>query len=213
MKTFHKQLIILLIFFSVLFGLLMNAAVEKLTEQSATLLIGHFKPLVNSVLNEVKFKNELTESQDIELRQLLLKESKSLENVEDLLLISTDGQIKFSFNSTLVESNYPVEHLIDRSINNSHTHFRLAKREGSGVVDAVWLIDSTNNLQGVLRINSKTGKLRSILHNMTIKYYLIGFASIVGIIFLALIGTRTLKLPLKHIERAMTVIDKRRYGF
>ncbi|RMF65605.1 MAG: sensor histidine kinase, partial [Calditrichaeota bacterium] len=84
--------------------------------------------------------------------------------------------------------------------------------EELGNYRATWALPGDRGERAVLFIDLQK-PIAGDLHDLTIKFYLIGFGAALAVIFLALLGTRTLKRPLRQVEEAMTAIDRRRHGF
>ncbi|MFQ5825361.1 MAG: PAS domain-containing sensor histidine kinase [bacterium] len=217
MKFLHKQIIILLIFFAIIFGLTVYFAflgiynsTDKLSEQSTYLLAAQFKPIFKLKLKGINLNKKLPEAKEIKFRQLLLQELNKFDSIEDILIVNTDNQIIFSLNSKTEGQIYQSGKY---SNDNNVSGIKLSKRKKAGAYDAVFPIASNMNLRGVLCVNYASENLRPIIHNLSIKFYLIGFAGILGMILVSFIGARLLKAPMKDIEKAMTFIDKRKYGY
>ncbi len=220
MKIFHKLLILSILFLVIIFGITVyvsfwgfHSSLDKFAENSAIFLVSHFKPIINSGLKGFDLTNGLSESQDIKLRQLLLQELDKLKIVDNVLLVNPDGIIFFSLNPVLTETTYPKEVLIDDSVPGKDLKFKLTKMGEAGLFDAAWPVTPSNKYLSVIRINSKLGTLGAVLQNLKIKFYLIGFAGLVTVFILSIIGAKTLNSPIKQIEKAMSIIDKRKYGF
>ncbi|MFQ6112453.1 MAG: PAS domain-containing sensor histidine kinase [bacterium] len=220
MKYFQKQLIFSLIFFAIVFGLTVYFAyrgihntTDILSEESAFLLVTQFKPLLESGLKGIDLNKTLPVSEEVRLRQLLLRESKKYSGIEDVLLTGSGDEIIFSLNSKTEGSVYETDAATEESNGNNLAGIQLIKTKEPGTYDAVWAIVGGNDFKTVLRINTGSENLRRIIHNLTLKFYLIGFAGVLGVIVVSLVSARLLKAPMKEIERAMTNIDKRKYGY
>ncbi len=221
MKFFQKQFVILVIFFGVLFGLCVyfaywgiHRATDEISEQTALLLAKQFKPLVETALAGIDLKNKnLPASKEIILRQLLFQESKRLGSIDDMFLIDANGKIIFSLNTGREVTGLEINHITNEIDNGNLPDIQLIRREEAWSYDAVWPISEKNNLRAVLSINTASENLRPFLHNLTIKFYLIGFGGVLGVIVVSFIGARLLKTPMKDIEKAMTYIDRRKYGY
>ncbi len=218
MKIFHRQLILTLLFFVLIFGSAiyfakegLHDSISQLSEQSSLLLAAHLKTYVASNLNTTAFAASLSAADEARLRQLLLIETNRFKIIEDLFFVNAQNQIIFSLNPNPVVKTFALPRQDDSA--NSTKEVHLSKRKGIGSFECVWLQDDGINLHGVLRTRSESGPLRSTLLDLNLKLYLIGFAGVLGALLLALLGSRVSKSPLHNMSRAMDNIDKRRYGF
>lgn len=218
MKIFQKLLFPLLLLWVVAFGGTvylsfwgLDVSIERLSHEAARLAVNHLKPLIESGLTQYQVEEGLKVGQQQEIGRRLRSELIVYDTIEDFLLVSEHGRVLFGLNNIIRDSLYVLDffsnnaqHTVPRS-----TQIRLSER--GGVIDAVWRIADAG-LFGVVRINPKSRILRTIRHNLTIKFYLVGFFGVLGMIILSLIAIRMIKSPLTKVDKAMSVIDKRKYG-
>ncbi|MFQ5602110.1 MAG: PAS domain-containing sensor histidine kinase [bacterium] len=220
MKTFHKQLIIALIFFVIVFGTSvffsyrgLHAVLDNFAEQTAKLVVPHLKSTLKSGMSKLTAKNTFTRAQENRIRQQLIQETTQHQIIEDLYLIDGKGQILFSLIPTSEGNPYSEIEILKNGILKNRQEFEMQRLGGAGEFDIIWLSDSKRKIYSVLRLNAKAGKLKPVLHNLQITFYFIGFGGIVAVIVFSLIYSRTLNSPIKQVEKAMSMIDKRKYGF
>ncbi|NIR48101.1 HAMP domain-containing histidine kinase [candidate division KSB1 bacterium] len=219
MKLVHKQLTLLFLAFGTLFGVTLyftywglNQSIDILSHQSAELVISSLRPRIENSLKGVTLGQKLNSSQKKTLRRILLNALSDFNNVEEFLLVHENGRVYFELNGTVEDSVYSLKSFGNDSDGKMDKFPKVQKLDTAGAMDAVWNLENLNYF-GVLRINPKSGSLKPILHRLTVNFYLIGFSGIVGVILLSLFGRRILKSPVKRVEKAMTVLDKRKYGY
>ncbi|HEX9654347.1 MAG TPA: HAMP domain-containing sensor histidine kinase [bacterium] len=218
MKVFHRQLFLSLLFLGLLFGSTvyfsiqgLHSSIDNLTEQSAQLLAEHLKTFLADSINTSALVGKLSRVDESQLRQVLLKETGRFQTIEDVFVVDSEKQAIFSLNATPLGS---AAALLPSSDSSNHAReVKITKRPGIGAYECAWIIDAEDHLYGVLRVRAETGSLRSVLHNVNLKLYLIGFAGVIGAIALAMMSSRVSKSPLHQMARAMETIDKRRYSF
>ncbi len=219
MKLYQRQLLAILSLFLAIFGLTvyfvfksLNAAIDSSSKTSAILLTSYVQDIVLSGLDGVEFHDKLPPDHDSRLRQLLLKELNKFDCVENVFLLNRLGKIIFSLKPGAIDF-YPTQSLPAETGTGNFATAKVIQRSGAGACDAVWMVEPAANLLGVVRINPKAGRIRAILQDLDIKLYLLGFAGVLGAIFLSFIGTRVSRSALANISKALDVIDKRKYGF
>ncbi len=215
MRLLPKQLTILLVFFGLFFGLTvyfsywgLSSLQNVLCEQNAYLLAEKVKSTLNSAGNQLDSSGKWSEASDKKIRQYLLNELSSYKEIEEIFLLNGKKEILFSLypkNSAAPASSDSLTKSVAREIT-------VRKIKNSGNFEASWLISTQKNLICVLRIDPVV-RIGSIVHSLKIKWYLLGFAGILVVIFLSLIWSKVLSSPMRHIEKAMIQIDKRKYGY
>ena len=70
----------------------------------------------------------------------------------------------------------------------------------------------STNLVALLEI-APDKNIAGNLHSLTVKYYLLGFAGILLALVLAMLSTRFVKLPLKHLEKVISNIEKKKFSY
>ncbi len=144
-------------------------------------------------------------------RELLLTGKPSFDAVENFAVVGAEGKSIFSLVST--PGGPPENPLNDDSLAvRQEAGIMLFAAEELGNYLATWALPGDRGERAVLFIDLQK-PIAGDLHDLTIKFYLIGFGAALAVIFLALLGTRTLKRPLRQVEEAMTAIDRRRHGF
>lgn len=206
-------------FFGILFGAMVYYAfwgidrvIEEISEQSTIRLAAQIKSLIESGLKGANL-NKLAKSKKDTLHQLILNDSDTYSEIADLFLVNADNSIIFSMNPGKEGQTFEKETNIEFSTDHRELEIQLIRQKAISGYVAIWPIAGSNNVRGVLKISSRPGVFRPILHNLTIKFYLIGFMALLGVIIISFIGTRLLGSPVRSIERAMTAIDKRKFGF
>lgn len=219
MKFVHKQIIILTLFFGILFGTTVyyafwgiNRILKESAEKSTFLLAAHFKSLLATQLQGSNLKKFLKSKKNI-LWQTISKESDKYLEIENLLLVNVNNKILFSMNRGLEGQAFQQDIKMRREQDNHKSEIQIIGEKGDSAFFAIWPIAGSKDILGVLKINSASREIRPVMHNITIKFYLIGFGALLGVIIVSFIGTRILKSPMKNIEKAMTAIDKRRFGY
>jgi len=208
-----------IVFFGVLFGALVyyafwgiNRVIEEISEESTLRVAAQIKSLIESGLKGANL-NKLAKSNKNTLHQLTLTESDTYSAIDDLFLINAENRIIFSMNPGKEGQTFEKEINIEFSTDHRESEIQLIRQKAIGGYVAIWPIAGSNNVQGVLKISSRSGGFRPILHNLTVKFYLIGFMALLGVIIISFIGTRLLESPVRNIEKAMTAIDKSKFGF
>lgn len=214
MRLLPKQLIILLIFFGLFFGLTvyfsywgLSSSQKVLSEQNVYLLAEKVKSAINSAGAQLDPSSKWSAASDKKFRQYLLNELNGRKEIEEVFLLSETKQILFS----LYSKNATASVSIDSLVKIGAQEIAVIKTKNSESFEAVWLLPVPRNLTCVLRIDP-TVRVSSIIHSLKIKWYLLGFAGILMVIFLSLIWSKVLSSPMRIIEKAMTQIDKRKYG-
>ena len=214
MRLLPKQLIILLIFFGLFFGLTvyfsywgLSSSQKVLSEQNVYLLAEKVKSAINSAGDQLDPSSKWSAASDKQFRQYLLNELNGHKEIEEVFLLSETRQILFS----LYSKNATVSVAIDSLVKIGAQKIAVIKTKNSESFEAVWLLPVPKNLTCVLRIDP-TVRVSSIIHSLKIKWYLLGLAGILVVIFLSLIWSKVLSSPMRIIEKAMTQIDKRKYG-
>jgi signal transduction histidine kinase len=218
MKVFHRQLLLSLLFFGVLFGCTayfatrgIHSSVSNLTEESTLLLAAHLQSFFSANINSSALTGKLLPAEESQLRDVLFKETVRFKILEDLYLVNGENELIFALNAKPASRVFipPTKSSASDLLQNP----RLRKIKGVGAFEYLWKLDPQRNLYAVLRVRAEAGTLRPILHDFNLKLYLIGFAGLLGVVLLSLLGSRVSKSPLHQISRAMDTIDKRRYGF
>jgi len=214
MRLLPKQLIILLIFFGLFFGLTVYfsywgllSSQKVLSEQYVYLLAEKVKSAINSAGAQLDSSSEWSEASDKKIQLYLLNELNGHQEIEEVFLLNETKQILFS----LYSKNSTVSVSIDSFVEIGIQEITVIKTKNSESFEAAWLLPVPKNLTCVLRIDP-TVRVSSIIQSLKIKWYLLGFAGILVVIFLSLIWSRVLSSPMRTIEKAMTQIDKRKYG-
>ncbi len=215
MKLLPKQLTILLIFFGLFFGLTvyfshwgLSSSQKVILEQNVNLLAEKIKSTINSAGPELDSSSTWSETSGKKFKQYLLNQLSDYKEIEEIFLLTESKEILFS----LYAKNPTIPASFDTLINNSTEKIVLIKATDSETFGASWLIPAPKSFTCILRIDS-TLRISGIIHNLKIKWYLLGFAGILVIIFLSLIWSKVLSSPMRDIEKAMLQIDKRKYGY
>lgn len=219
MKIFHKQLILLVILFGIIFGTSvyfyfrgLNQTVEKLSRESTLLLANQFKSKTATMLREFDSGGDWTDVQKASLREFFLDESNTYPQLDAFFVVDKDSQVVFSLNSIEQNGKLPVRSFPGQKNNGSKTNIKMVKNDNSEFYYAFWEIHSPNGLTGILRVDPAI-MINEVRHNLTLKLYLIGFSGVLGVILISLIGARVLRSPMNEVAKAMVNIDKRKYGF
>ena len=214
MRLLPKQLTILLVFFGLFFGLTvyfsywgLSSLQKVLSEQNAYLLAEKIKSTLNSADDQLDPSSKWSEASDKKIRQYLLNELSSYKEIEEIFLLNGKKEILFFLYSKISMAPASIDSLTKSSVRE----IAITKIQNSENFEASWLI-SKKNLTCVLRINPVV-RVGSIIHSLKIKWYLLGFAGILVVIFLSLIWSNVLRSPMRDIEKAMIQIDKRKYGY
>ena len=209
MRLLPKQLTILLVFFGLFFGLTvyfsywgLSSLQKVLSEQNAYLLAEKIKSTLNSADDQLDPSSKWSEGSDKKIRQYLLNELSSYKEIEEIFLLNEKKEILFFLYSRI--STAPAS--IDSLTKSSVREIAIIKMKNSENFEASWLI-SQKKLTCVLRINPVV-RVGSIIHSLKIKWYLLGFAGILVVIFLSLIWSNVLRSPMRDIEKA----KRDRYG-
>lgn len=189
----------------------LNNSTLELTRQTTKGLAYHLKSQLSAFYTEKKLENDLSADETEELEKFLRINLLPLDLVKDFLLVNKEGRVFFALNESWVDSVSVADFLTNPGENRKPRPIQLRKSVDGEWFDAIWQVTDTS-VFAILRVNPKTGMLRSIRQNMTINLYLIGFSGIVGVIILALFSSRVVHSPLKKIDRALSAIDRRKYG-
>lgn len=184
---------------------------DKLSEQNASLLSDQIKNTVNSGLQRFTLSKQWTEANNIKIRPFLLNKLSHYTEIEQFAFLNTNKQVLFSLYPNNSPNSDLTETISDSLQRNAlrNAIFRLANSDNYA---AFWLLPFNKEVHCVVLINP-TVRIRDIIHSFRIKFYLLGFGGLLAVIVLALIWSRVLNSPMKNIEKAMTYIDKRKYGF
>jgi len=215
MRLLPKQLIILLIFFGLFFGLTvyfsyrgLSSSQKVLSEQNVYLLAEKIKWTLNSAGAQLDPSSTWSEASDKKIRQYLLTELSGYKEIEEIFLLNETKEILFS----LYSKNSAAPACIDSLTKSAVREITIIKIKDSETFEASWLIRAPKDFTCVLRIDP-TVRVSSLIHSLILKWYLLGFAGILVVIFLSLIWSKVLSSPMRNIEKAMIQIDKRKYGY
>lgn len=221
MRLFHKQILGFVLLYLVLFGgsvyltyTGMHDIVDVLASRSAFLLTAQYRDTIDSVVTADSANGDgkvWTPAMGRRLRQHLLQASEQFPEVEDFFITNAQREILFSLNMT-VDRHERLPSGLDSLDHASSSGIRLAENEETGRYEASWQFRELPDLSGFVILDPivKTGAAR---HSMTIRFYLLGFGGVLLIFLLSLFSPKVLKYPMKNIERALSNIDKRKYGY
>jgi len=216
MKLFYKQLIN----FSILFVLLFGGAgyfafwgigniVDTFSKRAAFLISAQYKIYAEQSLKE---PGEWTDEKSRGFREYLFAGSHKFEEVKNFFIINTQDSVVFSLNNLNGEIHTATDSL-NYGLNASNgAELNFAKVANADHFQAVWQITGSEGLRGIIRINPEIS-IKDFLHSLNLRFYLLGFVGVLGVILLSLVGTKIVKTPTKNIERAMINIERRKYGY
>ncbi len=214
MKLFHKQLTLLFIFFGLVFGLAafffftgVNRIITGMAAPSAQVLANRLKQETSAVLTAGGFKSGWSDDLEKPLRTYFIEQDADLGAVDEFWIVASDSQVVFSRKTFF--GNAAAQAILAKKIPGKNA---VQKVDGSNHYAAAWTLNQGSTLKAIVLINAHF-YISAALHETTIKLYLIGFAGILGIIFVAMAATRVLKSPLRLVDNAMANIDKRKYGY
>ena len=214
MKTFQKQLVPSVVIWVLLFGAVvywsfwgLDRAVSTLTERSALLVAEGLRTRTQDVLESSRLRPTNNEP----LRKALLKELAEYDFITDLFLVDGAGKVLLAVRKTRRDT---VALAPDAGVANGNAHVGGDIRvwRATQQVQASWPL-RRKGLYAVLVLDPKARLLGSLYDSLTLKYYLLGFGGLLAMGLLAWVGHRVIRAPLAKVEKAMTVIDKRKYGY
>ncbi|MFQ5677298.1 MAG: PAS domain-containing sensor histidine kinase, partial [bacterium] len=216
MKVFSKQLIVLFAFFALFFGFSIyfsyagiTTSLDILARQNASLLALRVRSIVENGLSNIDLTAKWSRANTNKIRPYLLNELQTYHEISEFILHDeVQSQSVFS----LYSSPPPEFQLPAPAKEGSNGAVAVQKPKASANFIASWYLPKSKTLRCVLIVNPKTA-VSDVLHNLTLQFYIIGFSGILGVIILSMVWSRVLNAPLKDIEKAMTNIDKRKYGF
>ncbi len=214
MKLFHKQLLILLAFITLVFGAAawfyftgMPRILAGMAQPSAEMMAAKLEAETTALLNKAGLAAGWSQGCENALRAYFIEGSISLEAVSEFWIVEGDSDVIFSRKPRADRS------LLTAAMRqNTRRALKVRPLEKGAWYAAVWPLAAAPKLRAVLVIDSLSG-VHGAVHEMTLRLYLVAFAAILGAILIALLMTRVLTAPLKLVDRAMNNIDKRKYGY
>lgn len=217
MKIIQKQLVTLLIFWIVVFGVtayFIYSGSEKIIDyfssQTAVSIASEIRPEIEAALAGADLNATNLQSIESEIRQILVRDSELYRSVQNLYLVDSQNQVRFALHGQ------PRAETQTNGIAGPNPgdpqKIVIKKVPGNQVYEAIWQVQNNANVWAVLRLNLVRSQLRAILNNAMIKIYLVGFVGILGVIVISLFSTKSLKSPMKDVEKALDAIDRRKYG-
>jgi len=216
MRIAQKNLLLFVIFFGLIFGgavffafsslqHVVDLSVEKLALLSTFQTRTYIAATMNGELRKDDEFRTFFNTHSAELK----REFQRIGNVADFVLLNRDFTILYSININPGEALFSV---LDDSVAHRDTSgVRLVHlRDNPGVLTA-WPLQGNGDLFCVLKLNYDS-PFGVIVHEATLRFYLLGFSGLLGVAFIALFSGRTVKTPLRKVRNALAVLEKRKYG-
>ncbi len=210
MKIFHKQLFILLILvltivgtFNYYFFFGLNDIIDNFSEEKAFYLARDTRAFLetDTALNKVAWN----QSENQATRSRFLEFSRGYPAIQDFFVFSGDSTIVFSFLERVNGAQ-----LLKRPKSDS-TEIVVVKRK-SDFYQASWHLKTNELLTANLIINP-TLNVRDSKRTFMIQIFLISVGAVICAILIAGVMGKGAGTPMKIVEKAMSQIDKRKYGF
>lgn len=212
MKIFHKQLTLLLILVLTIVGALnyyfffgLNDIIDNFSEEKVFYLARDTREFLeaDAALNNGRWDRTGNQA----LRSRFLEFSRAYPAIKDFFVFSGDSTVVFSFLERVNRSPF----LNQTQSKNEATDITVVKRK-SGFYQASWRLKTKRPLTANLIMNP-TLKVRDTKRALMIKIFLISVGAVICAILTAGFMGKGVGTPMKIVEKAMSQIDKRKYGF
>jgi signal transduction histidine kinase len=218
MKSFHKHLIVLFVFIvailspSLYFTYNGISALLRVFSSEKVYLIGlRFQNIVESEMMTMvtPAAEYFSDSTRLEFAAVIQTQTSELQGVSNFYIVNKQGDTLFALFKNSPDTT--LSRYLSRSGNDAGIDVFKESTTGDLYITVFSILQSAE-IYGIVIVDPKVG-VYEILHNLNIKYYLLVFAALLCVFIMALIGVRLARLPTADLEKALTNIDKRKYGY
>jgi len=216
MKVTQKNLFIVSLFFALTFGFASYFAFTPLkrmaklsTEQEALLTTLQIKAIVAESLSGKKNLHDSLESGTKSLLETLENKFEGIDDADNFVIINADSSIIFSLNGNHHDDIIRELKRCTPILDTLGIHIQ---RSANKNLLTIWPIHRSSSFSGIIKLKSDSN-LQKILHRATMNFYVLGVSGLLGVVLISLLLGRFVKSPMKKIETAMSVLERRKYGY